>query len=328
MGNPSPTSALGTLRPDLGGSLMQIDLDMDQQGLIANRVAPVIESERQAGTFGKMTVEQLLQTYDTTRTSSGDYNRITQNLGDANFATKEQGIEAPVDARNAAIYGAFFDAELLAAKRARDVVLRNREIRTAALLFNASTWTGASLTTAVGTEWSTASSATPITNVEAAIRKVWEGTGLWPNALIINRLVFRNLRNCAQIIERIAASGAGAPVKPADITEQMIAQCFDLNYVIVAGSAKNSANAGQTRSIAQIWSSEYAMVARVAETDNIEEPCVARTIHWGGDGSQIGTAAETYEDPRSRSTIVRARHETQELVLYPEAAHLLSNITA
>jgi hypothetical protein len=65
----------------------------------------------------------------------------------------------------------------------------------------------------------------------------------------------------------------------------------------------------------------------VATDQDIRTPCVARTFHWSEDGSQIGGTVETYYDDPRRSNIVRVRHQVDELVLYPETGHLISNVT-
>jgi hypothetical protein len=139
--------------------------------------------------------------------------------------------------------------------------------------------------------------------------------------------VFRNLRRCDEVTDMIASSGAGSSIEPSKITAAVLASVFDLRYVIVAGGARDTANEGQAVSISSIWSDEYAMVARIAETDQIEEPCVARTLHWGEDGSTIGGTIETYYEDQSRGDVCRVRHEVEEKIIFTEAGHLLSNIT-
>jgi hypothetical protein len=202
-------------------------------------------------------------------------------------------------------------------------------VRAANLLFNPTTWTGSALATAVVEEWDNnhTSDATPIDDVEAAVNKVYDGSGLWPNALIINRKVFRNLRNLDQIVERINSEGAGNASKPSDISTAMLAQLFDLDFVIVAGNTRNTAAEGQAATPGQIWSSEYAMVARIATSNDMREPCVGRTFHWSQDGSSIGGTVESYRDETVRGDVIRVRHDVDEFVLYPQAAHLLFNVT-
>lgn len=323
---PSPTSSLATLRPDLA-TFLEFDLESEKNGYVATQVFPVIDVQSQAGNFGKIPLEQLLQQRDTKRAPGSGYARGNWTFDKAVYATEEHGAEEAVDDREAKMYAEYFVAEQISTLRAFSSVLRNAEQRVADAVFNTTTWTGSSLTTSVATPWSTLASAVPITNVEAAVQKVYDNSGLWANALIINRKVFRNLRNCSSIIDRINASGAGSPSKASDVTVEMLKAVFDLDYVIVAGTSKNGAKEGQAASPSQIWSSSYAMVCKIATSPDMREPCIGRTFHWSQDGSSIGGTVETYREEKSRSDIIRVRHDVDEVVLYPEAGHLLSNIT-
>lgn len=321
---PSPTSALTTLRPDLGGSMEEFDLEMDRQGFIGHEVLPVFETAQQAGQFGKISIEQLLAKRDTRRSSGGGYSRSGFTFAPESYATEEHGAEEPVDDREQKMYANYFDAEVVSAARARDVVLRNGEMRIAAAVFNATTFT--SQTTPITHEWDDFANAVPITNVEVAVRAVWNRCGLWPNTLIVNRSVFRNLRKCAQIIDSVK-SQPFMDVRAGKITAAQLATVFDLDQVLVAGSPKNTADAGQSVSISPIWSDEYAMVCCVARSNDIREPCLGRTMHWGEDGSQIGTAMESYRDETVRSDIIRSRYDVIEKMLHTEAAQLVDNVT-
>lgn len=323
---PTPSSSTTTLRPDLA-EFQEFNLEAEKQGYIALEVLPVVEAGLQADNPGKVPLESLLFTGDTARTSSSNYNRGSYKFERFQYATKENGWEEPIDERDEKRYRYLLQVDRIANARAAGVVARNQEMRVAALVYNTTTWTGASLTTAITHEWDDATNCVPITDVEAAVKKVYEGSGLWANALVINRQVFRNLRNSDQIIERINSQGAGSPSKASDVTEQMLAQVFDLDYIIVAGASKNSANEGQAATPAQIWSGEYAMVCRVATGADMREPCIGRTFHWAEDGSSIGGTVEEYYEEQSRSRIIRVRHETDEVIMYPQAGHLLSNIT-
>ena len=324
---PSPSSSLSTQRPDIAESFMEFDLEMDARGFIASQVFPVVEVASQAGNFGKIPIEQLLQQRSTSRAPGSGYSRGNWTFEPATYATMEHGAEEPVDDRERQMYREYFDAEMVAASRAYSAVLRNAEERVADAVFNTTTWTGATLTTGITHEWDDATNAVPLTDVEAAVQQIYDNSGLWANALIVNRKVFRNLRNVDQVVDRIEATGAGNAAKASDVTPQMLAQAFDLDYVIVAGSSKNSAIEGQSASVAQIWSDEYAMVCRVATTGDFREPCIGRTFHWGEDGSSIGGTIESYRDETVRGDVIRVRHDVDEVVLYPQAGHLLSNIT-
>lgn len=323
---PSPTTSLATQRPDLA-TFLEFELESENAGYIATEVMPVVNVASQAGNFGKIPIEQLLQQRDTKRAPGSGYARSNFTFTTATYATEEHGAEEPVDDREAKMYAEYFAAEQVSTMRAFSSVLRNAEQRVADAIFNTTTWTGASLTTSITNEWDDATNAVPLTDVEAAVQKIYDNSGLWANALVINRKVFRNLRNCDQIIDRVNSAGAGDRTTANDVTVQMLAEAFDLPFIIVAGTSKNSAKEGQAASPAQIWSGEYAMVCKVATTGDMREPCIGRTFHWSDDGSTIGGTVETYRDETVRGDVVRVRHDVDEVVLYPQAGHLLSNIT-
>ena len=323
---PSPTSSLATQRPDLA-TFLEFDLESENAGYVATEVMPVVDVASQAGSFGKIPIEQLLQQRVTRRAPGAGYARGNFTFTSATYSTEEHGAEEPVDDREAKMYAEYFQAEQISTLRAFSAVLRNAEERVADAVFNTTTWTGASLTTAPTNEWDDATNAVPLTDVEAAVQQIYDNSGLWANALIINRKVFRNLRNCDQVIDRINSAGAGNPSKASDVTTEMLSQAFDLPHIIVAGTSRNSAIEGQAATPVQIWSDEYAMVCKVATSADMREPCIGRTFHWSQDGSSIGGTVESYRDETVRGDVIRVRHDVDEVVLYPQAGHLLSNIT-
>jgi len=323
---PSPTSSLATLRPDLA-TFLEFDLEMQKAGFVSDQVFPIVDVASQAGSFGKIPLEELLQNRDTKRNPGSGYARGRFNFTSTSYACEEHGAEEPVDDREAKMYAEYFDAEAVSTARAFNAVLTNAEKRVADAVFNTTTWNGASLTTGITHEWDDVTNCVPLTDVEAAVQKIYDNSGLWANALIINQKVFRNLRNSDQVVERIQSAGAGDPTKPTDVTVEMLAQVFDLPYILVAGGSKNNAIEGQSASPVQIWSGEYAMVCKIATGADFREPCIGRTFHWSADGSAIGGSIESYREEQTRSSIIRVRHDVDEVVLYAEAGHLLSNIT-
>lgn len=319
----SPSTSLATLRPDIAGSLMEFDTAMDQKGFIATRVLPVFEVGSQAGTFGKIPVAQLLQTRDTARAPGSGYARGKFTFTTDSFVTAEHGAEEPIDDREKAMYRNYFDQEVVSAARAIDAVLRNAEIRVAAAVFNATTFTAHPVTI----EWSVAATCTPITDVETAVQAIFAASGMWPNSMTINRKVFRNLRNSAQIIDRCKAQGF-MDVRAGKISVAQLQAVFDIEEIIVAGSPKNTANEGQAAAFSPIWSDEYCMIAKICKSNDIREPGLGRTFHWGEDGSTIGGTVETYRDETVRGDVARVRHDVQEKMLFTNGGYLLSNITA
>ena len=321
----APSTALNGYRPDLG-MMFEFDVEMDRLGFIANSMAPVFEASEQNGTLGIIPLKELRQTPTTGRDNRGNYSRVDFKFEDEAYATKENGLEMPIDSRRAKIYRNWFDFETVSMSLTLNMVLRAYEMRVAALCHDTATFTGAAKTTVITHEWNDWTNAVPLTDVLGAKLDIWGATGIYPDALQINKRQFDNLRNVDQITAKIASSGAGETIKPAMITKEILAHCFDLREIVVADSSKDTALEGQDVTIAQIWSDEYSFLFKKAQTNRIEEPTLARTIHWGEDGSTIGGQTETYYEDQSRGDIARVRMDTQERLMYTSLGHLFSNV--
>lgn len=319
----SPSTAI--TRPDLGLMMDEYDLEASRQGFIGLRLFRKLDVTEQAGVFGRMPIEELLKMRNTNRAPGSGYARQGARFEEDSYACKENGAEEPVDDREANMYRYRITAEKVAVNRAKDAVLRNHEVRVATKVYDTAVWTGSALTTAVSTQWQTVASATPITDVKNAKKKVFDGSGLMPNALVINWHQAEYLRESAQILDRIKYSGKDDPKA---VTTEILAQALDLKYILIAGGQYNSATAPGALALTKIWSNTYAMICRIAETDDVREPCIGRTFHYTGDGSEIDGRVEQYRDEPVRSEVFRVRHDTDEKLLYPQAAHLLTNVAA
>lgn len=322
---PHPTTSLATYRPEAAAAFEEFNLAADRQGFIGLKVAPVLDVGVVANEFSKIPIEQLLHNPDTERAPGSGYQRGNFTFIKDSYHCKENGWEEVVDDTERAMYRDWIDSDLYAFARAYDAVLRNHERRVADLIMNTTTWAGAALTTDVNDEWSDYENATPIDDVEAAVRKVRANSGIWPNAIVLPKLAFRNLRLCEQIIERVR-NVAGYDPTQRGLTASALASVFDIPNVIVAGGTKNTADAGQDATLTDIWNPDRAMICHLNGIPDTKIPTIARTFHWAGDGSEVGGRFESYRDETKRSDIFRVRNQTDEKVMYPQLGHLLTGI--
>ena len=327
-----PSSAI--TRMDLSGTFDEFDLEFSRRGFIGQRVARPILVGLQAADLGKVPIEQLLQTPDTKRAPGSGYGRSSRTFASWSYTVADHGHEEVVDDWGSRVYANIVDAEEYARQGCLDVVCRRWEIDVAAQVYDPAVWTGGPLTTAITHEWDDHTNAVPLDNIKAAREKILLGSGVQPNALIVNDNQFWHLKRCDQIRDLFKAGGAELPAGR-QITSAALADIFNLDFVLVAGEMgiKNTANRAKTLSAARIWSDEYAMLGRVATTNNVREPCFLRSMIWTGDGpgsvgtdQEIATVVEEYRDEANRGSVIRVRNNRGLVVLYKEAAHLLSNV--
>lgn len=329
-----PSTAITRL--DLSATYHEFDLEMSRKGFIGPRVLRPRMVGIQAADVGKIPIKAFLQDKDDARAAGGGYNRGQWKFEKFSYATDEHGWEEPLDDHNIAVFKDMFDAEAISSQRAQDFVMRNYERAVAAAVYDTAVWTGASLTTALTNEWDDKTKATPIDDVEAAKRYVRANSGLEPNAVILNAIQAWNAANCDQMVGRIKYSDFHDAVQTSDFAKiaALLAQAWAVKYVLIAGGHHNTANEGQSASISRVWSDEYAMVARVAETEDPREPCIGRTFMWSEDGAsapgtdeEIAVTVEEYREETRRGGVIRARTNYDLVIMHEEAGHLLSNVT-
>lgn len=317
-------------RLDLGLSVDEFDARMDREGFIGHRVLPIVQRAKQAGDYAKRTLESVLQVHKTARNADGEYPRSSSKWTKDSYSTTERAHEATVDDRTVKKYDDIIDAEFWETERVIDIVLRSYEIAVAAAVFNTTTWTGVPLTTTVTNEWDDAPNATPIDDVEAARELIVTGFGQEPNALVINRKVYRNLRNVDQLVDRIK-SQTFVNVQQGVMTAQTLADALDLEFILVAGGLENTANEAVARSISRIWSDEYAMLCKIPTNGDPSSPGIGKTVIWSEegdvDGDRPGVIVEQYREESRRGDAIRARTDDQIKIDFAVAGHLLSNIT-
>lgn len=319
----SPSAALTTLRPDLG-SFEQFSLEANMRGMIGTQVLAPIDVKSPSGTFGKLTVAELLKITNDERASGGGYNATGTQFTSDTYITHDRGLKHQVDHRDVRKYAEYFDLEQVAAKRCRSQVMVNLEARVAAAVFNTTTWTGASLTTAIGTNWN--STGTPIADIKAARILVRANCGMEANAVIMDWELFQHVISNAEVTDLLKYNGI-QDVRASRMTQQALAQILNVDRVLVARMMKQTTLEGQASTIAQVWDKTMCMVCRLANPgDPMDEVAIGRMPHWSADGSELGGAMDSWYDPNIRGDWVRCRMEVGEKIVYPEAGHLLTAV--
>ena len=315
---PNPTSGTTIQRPDLQPGLDEyVD---DQNAFIGLQVAPLIEVAQRAADYPIIPLEALLSIPETKRALRGHYQRSDWEFETDTYSCVENGFEEVIDEVEEALYSRFMDVEQVCTNRAMGVVLRRQEKRIADMVFNDSNFTPTSPTH----EWDDATNAVPLTDIKTAHIKIKDATGMMANTLIISWSTYLDLGINTQILSRIKYTNPA--VTRGQLSLALLAQAFEVDKILVGGGRYNTAKKGQTASLSNLWSNEYAMLCITNDSPDITTPCLARTFLWTGD-SPSNSVVETYHEDQSRGDVVRVRHNTDEEFIIAACGELLDNIT-
>lgn len=308
-----------TPRLDLAEAYMEIEIDGTIY--IADKVAPEFVSKIRGGKYPRRKKASLLQNVQTRRAARGGFNRIDTRVGDGSFECVTHGLEGVVDDEERALYEADFDADLACVQDVHEALSIAREIRVAAKTFDTVLWTGAALYTDVSSApWDTVSSDW-IVHVIDAVEKV-RRNGHKANALIIGASQLPSLlKNTAT-----RAQFPGASMITLDMLRQALAKLVGLEDIFVGGARYDSTGEDPTGVaepvLTDVWSDDYAMVARVAKPGaRLSSPSILRTVRWGR--FDMARRVMQYREEQVMGDIFRELECVDELQIDKSCGHLL-----
>ncbi len=314
---PQVSGTYATPRMDLGVALWEYMLDSNQ--FIGTQILPIFKTMLKSANFSKITRESILRSRNVKRAPRAAYSRDEVATKDQLFNCEERGHEQPVDDVERALYARDFDADMAASRMASQVVLQEQEKDIADMVFDTDVWTGASLYTDHSGDAPWATVGTDIVGqVDTAKEAVRTNSGMKANALIIAQSTIKSFK--ANTAIKDAIKYVAIPTE-----EQIIAALkglFGLKYIFVGDGVKNTADENKAFVGADIWSPKYASVARVIESDNLDEAGLGRTMLWSADSPDNSTVEE-YREEQTRSTVFRARHHADEVIFDPLFAQLI-----
>jgi hypothetical protein len=127
-------------------------------------------------------------------------------------------------------------------------------------------------------QWDNADS-TPIEEIRSAKRIVQEHTGFKPNIAVMGKLVFDTLIDHPEFIDRIKYNFAQGVAAVAN--EQIMAQLFGLDEVLVMEAVYNSARRGEVEN-SQFIGGDNLLLAYRTKTPGIMVPSAGYTFSWNG----------------------------------------------
>lgn len=190
----------------------------------------------------------------------------------------------------------------------------NKEIELAAMLTSTSV-IAQNATLSGDTQWSHAD-ADPVAAIEARKATIMASVQVMPNTLVLPYPVYSAVRAHAKVRACMPSSFSGA------VTEQVLAQIFDVENVLVARAFKNTAAAGQTPSMSYVWGKD-ALLAYVPTRPGLKQMALALTFAWSGaPGSVSGHRVELWREERRKADAIRVQRYYDQKLIAAGAAFL------
>lgn len=327
-----PNDPLTQARPDLDLVATSMDILAAQQGFIGGKIIPDLPVNALFGKYPYVDTASWLKDPFEIVAPMGALPRVEIDFGKKDFSCKERGFEMPVNNELQIIYKDWLDLEKYTAEAARTMAAYHREASAVALFNNAASY---GTSTAVTNQWTDYDDATPIADLKALTETIGEKSGVDPNTVVMSRTTWKNMLQCAEVIDRVKYLTAGTN----NYSEPTLANVAELIGVkqILIGDTRIATESAGTRSFPRMWNN-----TQVAAFRALESVAQAGLPHWAArvvfkpsTGVDYGQTAAgtvdncefyTYPDPRSRSEIIQCLEWSDYIVADVNCAGRLTNI--
>ena len=113
-----------------------------------------------------------------------------------------------------------------------------------------------------------------------------------PNKMVLGANAFTALTNSPSILDRVKYQGSVA--NPASVTENVLAQLYGLDEVVIAKSVYNAAPNGAKDKMEFICDPNSALLTYTTSTPSIDEPSAGYTFTWDMLGNGQYTSVQQY----------------------------------
>lgn len=209
-----------------------------------------------------------------------------------------------------------FDPEARAIEALTHLVMLDREIRVANLVFAAATYdTGKKVVLSGASQFSDASS-DPIGVINTAL----DATLIMrPNIAVIGRAAWTTLRMHPKIVSAVNVSGSTNGVA----TREAVAALFDLDEILVGEGYANTAKKGQTAVMSRVWGNSMALMYRNRMAGPQDGVTFGMTAQYGG---RISGRIPEPKVGLKGSTRVRVGEQVREIIVAPAVGYLIEGI--
>jgi len=307
---------------DLGADAVHIDAAMREMSIryqndeyIGLRVMPVATVSKRSDKYFKYD-ERAQQAVPSARMDArGQANEVRQGLSPDNYSVSDFGLQETVPMTEIGNADAPLDPLADANMLVNDLCGLNREIEIATVMTTSGNYGANTTAIAAGAEWNSADGGKPIQLIQKAVDALYSGSGASKVVGFTSVNVFRALSRHPQIRDLFKYTADGFA------TANQIAEYFGFDELVVGRARNDTANIGQTETIARIWPDSFGVV-RVAMQPTIRSYGFATTFRHGPVES-----VQMFERLKGRggSYVVRVEYSEDYKVVASRAGYLITN---
>lgn len=304
----------------LAAWLQEMAIGYTPQGLIADKIFPVIRVGKQADWYPVFSRQEALSIENTDRGPGTEAKKITRSVSSGTYFAKNYALKTELTVEDRANMDPSLAMELVGG-RARYVMnkLGLDWDRRVSNLVNSTSNVGSSAT--VSSAWSGAGS--PLTNIWTAIDNVKYATGYRPNKIVFGSRAWDSFRRDVTVRNLIFGTNNGGGYPNMD----QIKSIYEIDDALVGMSFFSNANEAQAESVQVVWP-DSVLISYTAPNPTREDPSFGYSFRWNGDGlADMGVEIHPY-DPKIKAEEIEVGYYQDERITAKEYAFLIRAVNS
>lgn len=254
--------------------LTSIAVNYRNRALIADEVLPRVPVGKQSFRYKKYSLADSFTVPVTRVGRTSAPNQIEFGSDELSAVTRDYALDNPIpneDIENAA--GTGYDPESRGIEVTTNLILLDREVRAAALVFNAAQYAAANKSTLTNA-WDDKVNSTPIADITTAL----DSMIMRPNIMVVGQAVATALQTHPDLVKAFYGNLGDKGIVPTSF----IAQLFGLDGFFVGQGFLNTAKKGQTPTMARVWGNFASLIYRDSLASADQGVSFGLTAQWGG----------------------------------------------
>lgn len=289
--------------------------------MIADSVLPRVPVDAENFKYNKFPIGEFFSPPDTKVGRKGQPNQVEFTAEAVTDSTEDHGLDDPVpnkDIKNAASQPGMPDPLMRAAQGTTELIVLAREVRAAALVFDAAQYGAANKETLSGTDqWSDFVNSNPQSDIKAGI----DNMVMRPNIGVIGRAAWSVISQHPKLCKAVFGNATDAGV----ISKRAFADLFELEDLFIGEGWVNVAKKGQAVNMQRVWGKKAAFLHRNMNADTQFGVTFGFTAQFGP------RVAGEIVDPNiglHGGVVVRVGESVKELVTANDLGYLFTNCVA
>lgn len=260
----------------------------DEAAYIADKVFPMVPVQHQTDLYFVWNKDDLFRDEAQQRADATESAGTGNNVATASYAAKVWALHQDIGTQIRANADGAIDLDVTSTRMLMQKMLIRRDRFFATSYLKTGVWgtdavgtaaaSGGVPGTATPVYWDDDANSDPFTDIANGQTTILTNTGFMPNTLLLSWNAYQALRKNPLIIDRIKYT---TPTFAGTVTEALLAQCFDVDRVVVSKATYNTAAEGLAGSYSLI-AGKNALLCYSAPQPGLMIPTAGYTFAWSG----------------------------------------------